>query len=192
MDEAAEKDYEKYISESVGRWRQNGDFENALWELSLAERVFGENRFAELKNEFEALRYDYEKQNAKNYQSIYSYNERISHTDANEALLVAQVKNNTDKKLVGYEVAFCGYDKDGKKVSFQGPSAEYIICRRSGISAAAGSDTGGNFGWGNAFTDTAEKVNKLSSCVISAVFEDGTVWNNPYYTYWCTENFITV
>ena len=132
---------------------------------------------------------------AKENQAVHTLDAHISKKgNGSDDLLVARVKNASDKKVKMYIVAFCAYDKDGKRVQMSSKAtsdepADYVRCQNKNASIAPGKTGGGSYGWAiNA--GIADKISTLESCIISVQYEDGTKWENPYYSFWCSDNGI--
>lgn len=187
--------YKKQLEDELSEYNQSGNYSSALEALDIAEKIFGEGSYAAKREQFEAIKNEHEKITARDSQAVYSYDAHVSlKGNGSDDLLVANVKNNSNNVVKMYIVAFCAYDKDGKLVSLSSKSTpgeltDYVRCQNKSISLKPGHNTGSSFGW--AIGDgIADNIYRLDSCIISAEYEDGTVWNNPYYKYWCSDNGI--
>lgn len=189
------EEYKKYLSEMFPVFKENKDYEAALKEIDFAREIFGETSYSAEREQFEGIKTEHEKQIAKDNQEVYTIDAYVSKKGNGKSdMLVAEVKNASDKKVKMYIVAFSAYDKDGKRVQLSSKRtsaelADYVRCQNKKASIAPDKTGGKSYGW--AINDgISDKISILESCIISVEYDDGTKWDNPYYKYWCSDNGI--
>lgn len=97
------------------------------------------------------------------------------------------VKNNTDKVVKKYEIAWLGYDDSGYPVKTGWLSPDYLRIGEAEQNIQPGKTFGSGYGW--ALTGGFDKKTgkKFIACVKDVTYYDDSTWHNPYYDYWVEE-----
>lgn len=184
--------FKAHIDESIPVWRQNGDYQTAVGELEAAVKLFGEDEYGDVYDEFLGFKNNSEKEALMSAQKLTVFNEGLLEVEGG-IIVITPVKNVSDKVITEYTIAFCAYDgKNRTKIAAADKPDEkvsYMQCKNSSVALNPGESTGEEFGW-SISRDTAKKINKIEACVVSATFDNGEVWQNPYFDFWCTEHNI--
>lgn len=94
------------------------------------------------------------------------------------------VKNNTNKVVKNFRIGIAMYDSNGYplKSGILAGDNETFNGKADAANIQPGQQFGSNNAW-NLYTDYGT-VSKLSACVISVEYYDGSTWRNDYYNYW--------
>ncbi len=99
------------------------------------------------------------------------------------------VRNNSNK--VAKEVTFGtllfdenGYPVDVEYKIYQGKYSNECNCAFESCNILPGNQYGDNRTY-----DLPDQCRQAKACVRSVTYTDGTIWNNPYYSYWLEENY---
>jgi len=173
-------------------WQQSGDWRSAVGELKAAVELFGEDEYKKPYDEFSLMQYNAEKDYFQASQKLAVYDEGLLEVSGG-VIVITPVRNLSDNVIKEYTIAFCAYDggKRTKIATAEKPSEKvtYIQCKNPVAVLNPGDTTGDEFGW-SISRDTAKRINKIEACVVSATFDNGETWENPYFDYWCAEHDI--
>jgi tetratricopeptide (TPR) repeat protein len=93
------------------------------------------------------------------------------------------IKNNSDKVIKKYVVAWMGYDKNGYPVKTGWLSPAFLKEGNAEMNVQPSKTFGKGYGW-----EIDQKDAKKFLAVVKEVeYYDGSIWNNPYYDYWVEE-----
>jgi hypothetical protein len=94
------------------------------------------------------------------------------------------VKNNTDKVVKNYSVAWMCFDKDGFPIKTGYGGEDYLDKGYAERNVQPAQTFGRGYGWQTSQSTGAETV---LAVVEEVEYYDGTKWTNPYYDYWLEE-----
>ena len=102
------------------------------------------------------------------------------------------VRNNSNKvaKAVSFGLLLFdrnGYPVDVKYKIYEGTYSNEFNCEFSSCNIIPGKTYGQNWAF-----SVPEQCKKAKACVKQVEFIDGTIWNNPYYSYWLKDNFASL
>jgi len=94
------------------------------------------------------------------------------------------VKNNTDKVVKNYTVAWMCFDKDGFPIKTGYGGEDYLDKGIAEHNVQPGKTFGSGYGWNTSENSGAKTV---LAVVKEVEYYDGTKWINPYYDHWLEE-----
>ena len=169
------------------------DFNTGLKIVSDMEKIFSNDAdINNYKKDFKDRKETHRIQELKNNQKLVVLSSGLSIQHPRwKALypdqLTAIVKNNSDKTVKEFSIAFLAYDANGlpvkvkRQYSYTDGDYEYNG-RDDTANLTPGETTGYGYGWN--IDEEHMAISTVIACVTRATFYDGSTWTNPYYDYW--------
>ncbi len=169
------------------------DFNTGLKIVSDMEKIFtNDSDINNYKKDFEDRKEAHRIQELKDNQKLIVLSSRLSIQHSRwkalyPDLLTAIVKNNSDKTVKEFNIAFLAYDANGLPVKVKSQysytDGDYEYNGRNGTAnLTPGGTTGYGYGWN--IDEDHLSISTVIACVTRATFYDGSIWTNPYYDHW--------
>lgn len=191
--------YETQIIKDADDLSKKHQYSDAISKINKAIDIIGEtDNLTAKKSEIETAKEDYAKkikeenekkeqeriENAKNNQEMIVTSVSVDgpgFLNSNEVSVI--VKNTTNKYTKSYKVCMLIFDSNGFPLvpSYNSSNIEYGTATKT----IGPNETYGQNSYWDIFCP--EKM-YIKACVVSVDYQDGTTWENEYFSYWLAEN----
>ena len=191
--------YETQILTDADELSKKHQYSDAISKINKAIDIIGEtDNLTGKKSEIETAKEDYAKkineenekkekeriENAKNNQEMIVTSVSVEgpgYINSNEVSVI--VKNTTNKYTKSYKVCMLIFDSNGFPLvpSYNSSNIEYGTATKT----IGPNETYGQNSYWDIFCP--EKM-YIKACVVSVDYQDGTTWENEYFSYWLSEN----
>lgn len=192
--------YKAEVFKAVEESKTNYSYPNALAKLDSLAKFCKDNDVSEKKKEIEKLKKEYDEEQAriaeekrKEAMDIAEKNQLVSATSCKikdygywivNMGVGCIVKNDSGKTVKDVKLDFMFYDNSGNQANYYNTkNFNSMTGTFEDISLRTGKTYGSNKYW----DDIPKGAKKARCCVEKVTYEDGTTWNNPYYSYWSSE-----